>query len=57
VVDQPGGGEAYPVAAGLPVRVETGSPIGNGRATFSYGEYDAKGLMLGRKTITPAIAG
>jgi hypothetical protein len=57
VVDQPGGGEAYPVAAGLPVRVETGSRIGNSRATFSYAEYDAKGVMLGRKTIAPAIAG
>jgi hypothetical protein len=57
VVDQPGVGEAYPVAAGLPVRVETETRIGGGRATFVYGEYDAKGVMLARKTITPAIAG
>jgi hypothetical protein len=57
VVHQPGADEAYSVAAGLPVRVETWTAIGNGRATFRYEQYDSKGVMLAHKTITPAIAG
>jgi hypothetical protein len=57
VVDQPRAAEAYPVVAGLPVRVETVTEIGRGRATFAYEEFDAKGVMLARSTITPAIAG
>jgi hypothetical protein len=57
VVDQPGAAEAYPVAGGLPVRVETVTGIADGRATFRYEEYDGKGVMLARRTISPAIAG
>jgi hypothetical protein len=57
VVDQPHVAEAYPVVVGLPVRVETESGIGNGRATFTYEQYDAEGVNLTRTTITPAIAG
>ncbi len=51
-------GEAYPVAAGLPVRVETRTRIGERPgATFSYEQYDAKGVMLAQGPIAPAIAG
>jgi len=57
VVDQPGADVAYRVAGGLPLRVETVSGIGEGWAGFRYEEYDEKGVMLARKTITPAIAG
>ncbi len=49
--------KAYQVAADLPVRVESETRIGNGWAVFEYEEFDAKGVMLTRKTITPAIAG
>jgi hypothetical protein len=57
VVDQPGAAEVYPVAGRLPVRVATVTGIGRGRATFRYAEYDARGVMLAKRTITPAIAG
>ena len=57
VVEQPGSAEAYRVAGGLPVRVETETGIVNGRATFRYDEFDRKGVMLARRTMTPAIAG
>ena len=57
VVDQPGFGEVYPVAGGLPVRVSTVAGIEQGHATFRYRQYDAKGVMLASSSITPAIAG
>jgi hypothetical protein len=57
VVHQPGFGEVYPVAGRLPVRVSTVAGIEYGRAIFRYTEYDVRGVMLARRTITPAIAG
>ena len=57
VVDQPGFGEVYRVAGRLPVRVSTVAGIEHGRATFRYRQYDAKGVMLASRSITPAIAG
>ena len=57
VEDQPGADEIYPVAGRLPVRVATVAGIVRGRATFRYAEYDARGVMLAKRTITPAIAG
>jgi hypothetical protein len=57
VVDQPGFGEVYPVAGRLPVRLATASGIGFGQATFRYVEFDARGVVLARRRITPAVAG
>jgi hypothetical protein len=57
VVDQRGFGEVYPVAGRLPVRVTTVAGIRHGRARFRYVQYDAKGVLLARRTMTPAIAG
>jgi hypothetical protein len=37
--------------------VSTVAGIEYGRALFRYTEYDVKGVMLARRTITPAIAG
>lgn len=57
VLEQPGFGEVYSVAGRLPVRVSSVAGIHYGRARFRYAEYDAKGVTLAKKTITPAIAG
>jgi hypothetical protein len=55
VVDQPGFREVYPVAAHLPVRVSTVSEIGS-PTFFHTAQYDARGVLLARKTVTAAIA-
>ena len=57
VVDQPGFGEIYRVVGRLPVRVSAVAELSYGRATFRFREYDAEGVMLARRTITPAVAG
>lgn len=57
VVDQPGFREAYPVAGRLPVRVGTAVGLRNGRsARFRYAQYDARGVLLERRTLRPIIA-
>jgi len=57
VVDQRGYREVYRVAAGLPVRVSTGSGLGRlGSATFHVAQYDARGVLLVRKKVVAAIA-
>ena len=57
VVDQPGYREVYRVAAGLPVRVSTGSGLGRlGSATFRTAQYDARGVLLVKRKVVAAIA-
>jgi hypothetical protein len=56
VVDQPGYREAYPVAAGLPVRVSTISGLAIGGAVFHTTQYDVAGVLLVRRKVVPAIA-
>lgn len=56
VVDQPGLREVYPVAANLPVRVATVSGIGS-PTTFHTAQYDARGVLLARRTVKAVVAG
>jgi hypothetical protein len=57
VVDQPGFREVYAVAAGLPVRVSTVALIATVRGTvFRTAQYDSRGVLLVRRTITAEIA-
>jgi hypothetical protein len=55
VVDQPGFREVYVVAAHLPVRVSTVSGIGS-PTVFRTAQYDARGVLLARRTVTASIA-
>src|SRR5581483_6418912 len=59
VVEQPGHRDAYPVLAGLPVRVTTADDIDlpGARAVFDYAEYDARGQLVRRSTLVPVVAG
>jgi hypothetical protein len=57
VVDQPGFREAYPVAAGLPVRVETVSIRERGNVRFHVSQYDRRGRLLAREEVSAAVAG
>ncbi len=57
VVDQPGFREVYPVVAHLPVRVTTVSGLSRREGvTFHLGEYDARGVLLARRSVTAAVA-
>jgi hypothetical protein len=57
VIDQPGYGEVYPVAGGLPVRVSTVSGLGHtGGAAFRTTQYDGAGVLLVRRKVVAAIA-
>src|SRR5205823_2314236 len=56
VVDQPGYREVWPAAGHLPVRVSTVSGINHRAAVFKTAQYDSRGVLLSRRTVTPAIA-
>ena len=55
VVVQPGFKEVYPVAAHLPVRVSTVVGIGS-PTSFRTAQYDARGVLLGRKVVRASVA-
>ena len=57
LVDQPGCREAYPVAAGLPVRVETVSIPDQGNVRFHVSQYDRRGRLLARREVSAVVAG